>query len=224
MKDEKKYKNIGLLVGIGILLAIGYGVQQIERPLVDKCIQEEQIAQVSKEVQVQEITTQDTVEVSLPSPEVTREVPVYICGEVVKPGVYYMKEGAILAELMTMCGGLTEEAEPYYLNLASPVIPHEKIVVPKVGEEIDKFANSYDNREEYLGNKQEVSSKEGQKININSASEAQLQELPGIGKVKAAAIVAYREEKGGFKDINELLQISGIGEKTLEKIRDLVTR
>lgn len=159
-------------------------------------------------------------------------VPIYICGEVQNPGVYYVKSTAIVNEVITLSGGFTASANQTAINLASPIIANEKIVIPKIGEEIDKLADSYDNIERpeaslqtrpdhKVNQKQALVNTSG--ININVASQEQLMTLPGIGEVKAAAIIAYREEVGGFSSKEELKNVSGIGDKTYEKLESLIT-
>ena len=157
-----------------------------------------------------------------------KEIPVYICGEVICPGVYYVKPGAIIYDVLMMSGGTTKTADINFLNLADPVEAHQKIYLPKVGEEIDKTVNSYENSNEVSPNGTvSASSKTSQTvsrlININTASEEELLTLSGIGKVKAKAIIEYRTNAGAFKTIDDLLNVSGIGSKTLEKIRAYIT-
>ena len=160
-----------------------------------------------------------------PQVQVIEEVPIYICGAVKKPGVYFVPTNAIINDVVEKGGGFTEEADPVAINLASQIIPNEKIIVPKVGEEIDKSTDSYDNRERIESSSvspQPYTSPVGA-INLNTATKEQLMTLSGIGEVKAAAIIAYRQEKGVFSSIDELRNISGIGEKTFEKIKQFIT-
>lgn len=166
------------------------------------------------------------------------EVPIYICGAVNKPGVYYVFSDAIIDEVVQASGGFTSEADVEAVNLASPIIPHEKIIIPKIGEQIDKPLESYDNRMDNVIAKDDMypaknniagqdanSAKKGQNscININSASKEILMTLPGIGEVKANAIITYRQEHGSFKNKEELTSVTGIGEKTYEKLAQLIT-
>lgn len=157
--------------------------------------------------------------------EVVEEVPVYICGEVRVPGVYYVSAHAIINELIEKSGGFTDTADRTAINLASPIVANEKIIVPKIGEEIDKLADSYDNRERIESSSVSLQTSESQSmlINLNTATKEQLMTLNGIGEVKAMAILAYRQEKGIFNSIDEIKNISGIGEKTFEKIRQFIT-
>lgn len=153
------------------------------------------------------------------------EVPIYICGEVKAPGVYYVPTHAIINDVIEKGGGFTDEANQMAINLASQIVPNEKIIVPKVGEEIDKLMDSYDNRERIESNS--VSSQaiisQNTLINLNTATKQQLMTLNGIGEVKAMAIIAYRQEKGIFSSVDEIKNISGIGGKTFEKIKQFIT-
>lgn len=153
------------------------------------------------------------------------EVPVYICGEVRVPGVYYVSAYAIINEVVEKSGGFTDTADQTAINLASPIVANEKIIVPRIGEEIDKLADSYDNRERIESSSVSLQTSESQSmlINLNTATKEQLMTLNGIGEVKAMAILAYRQEKGIFNSIDEIKNISGIGEKTFEKIRQFIT-
>ena len=167
------------------------------------------------------------------------EVPIYICGEVCRAGVYYVKQDAIINDVIKCAGGLTREADATAINLASPIQANEKIIIPRQGEEIDKLEDSYENREriETLPDSQsnlqsikaptsENSTSDNQStklININTATKDELMSLSGIGEVKAESIITYRQEQGGFKNIEELMQVSGIGEKTFEKLKLFIT-
>lgn len=175
---------------------------------------------------IQEIATQTPLsqEIAIeqmPQVAISTQVPVYICGEITYPGVYYVMSNAIIYDVIELSGGFTSQADHNYLNLASQIIPHQKIYIPKVGEEIDKYANSYHNEE--VKEIVSVPSFSSSKININTATEKELQTLNGIGEVKARSIVEYRMRIGKFNTIEELLLVSGIGDKTLEKIRTFIT-
>ena len=168
--------------------------------------------------------------------EKVQEVPVYICGAVQKPGVYYVSSKAIVNDVIACSGGLADEADETAINLASPIQPYQKIIVPKIGEEIDKLEDSYENRErteiiDVVPNIEMVNEnlpstyvkQEVGLVNINTATKEELMSLNGIGAVKAESIIAYRQENGGFHSIDEIMQISGIGEKTFERIKQFIT-
>ncbi len=163
----------------------------------------------------------EQVEVSEPiaaSPisTIPTNVPVYVCGAVKVPGVYYVVPTAIVDEVIRLSGGFSEEADTTAINLAASIVANEKIIVPKIGEEIDKTVTSYDN-------KIETQTIKSNHININTASSSELMNLPGIGEVKAQAIINYRETVSAFRSIDELKEVSGIGDKTFEKLKALIT-
>lgn len=134
---------------------------------------------------------------------------VYVCGEVLNPGVYQVEEGARMYQVIDLAGGVLETAADNYLNLAESVTDGLKIVVP-TQEESEKL---------------EVVQEEAasQFININTANEETLTTLPGIGASKAKSIISYRESKGGFTSIEELMEIEGIKEGVYNKVKDMIT-
>lgn len=134
-------------------------------------------------------------------------------GEVKKPGLYEVDKDARVKHVIDLAGGFTDEAASEHVNLAQKVSDEMVIYVPKNGEE-DGLLNEMP----AASNGQSM-----QKINVNKASAEELTQLNGIGPAKAEAIIAYREEHGPFKNVEDLLQVNGIGEKTLENIRDDIT-
>lgn len=144
---------------------------------------------------------------------------VYICGAVNNPNVYTLDEGSRIIDVLNMAGGALEDADLNQLNLAEKIYDSQKIYVPKKGEEIDKSPLKVENRE---GKASTVESSNGL-ININTASAEQLQTLPGIGTVIAQNIIEYRESHGSFSSIEEIQNVSRIGQKTFQKIKDKIT-
>jgi len=132
-------------------------------------------------------------------------VIVDVKGAVKNPGVYEVDPGARIHDVIELAGDFTEEADETSVNLAEMVHDERMIVVPKIGDETDAT---------------ESGDQQATKIKINQATQAEIEQLPGIGPAKAATIIAYREENGPFKEPNDLLEISGIGEKTLENMID----
>lgn len=141
------------------------------------------------------------------------EIYIHIDGEVQMPGVYKIEEGKIIDDLIKMAGGLTDNADLTTINLAEKISPNTKIFIPKKEENLAIEANHM-----FEGN---IAS-EDSRININTATVAEFDALPGIGEVRANAIIAYRQEFGSFNDIQELTNISGIGDATLDKIKDFI--
>lgn len=150
--------------------------------------------------------------------KITKEVSfvaVYVCGAVKNPGVYELPENVRISDAILAAGGLLDEAAPEQLNLAAKIRDEQKIYIPTKEEAAQGFLEETD------FDKKDLSEKK--RINLNLANAEQLTALPGIGLKRAEAIISYREAAGGFKSPEELLQIDGIGEALLEKIRDLIT-
>ena len=133
-----------------------------------------------------------------------------ISGEVNVPGVYEVKIGTRLYEVIELAGGLTEYANVDSLNRAETVLDGQKIIVSKKGEE---------SRESYLTQNSGIVNG---KVSINNGSLEDLLSLPGIGNTKAQRIIEYRNSNGKFKDISEIKNVSGIGDATFESIKDLI--
>lgn len=213
LKLLEQYKFIIVLLVV-CLIGIGsfvYEPKTSNEFVLETGIVEESQLEENKLEEIEENTQVETVTTTL------QLVPIYICGEVKHPDVYYIEEDALVKDVVKMAGGFTEAANKEYLNLASKVQANGKIVVPKVGEEIDKSLDSYDN------SKSVNLEAHTAYININTASVEELQNLQGIGEKKANAIKDYREKIGGFKSIEELTEVPNIGDKTFENIKDIIT-
>lgn len=139
-------------------------------------------------------------------PEEPKTIIIHIAGAVRESGVYQLKEGARVIDALKLAGGEIAGADLDSINLAAPVYDGDKIYIP-VKE---------DNKELEAGNLNPGNGK----IPLNRASREDLQELSGIGPSKSESIVKYREKVNGFTEIEQLLDVSGIGEKTLAKIKD----
>ncbi len=137
------------------------------------------------------------------------EIYVHICGQVVSPGVYCLEKESRVTDLIKMAGGFTEHASADYVNQAQKLSDGEKIYIPSKEEVSESSLFDEMSRESVQ-----------KKININTADKTALMTLPGIGASKAAAIMQYREEHGGFRSIEELKQIEGIKDGVFNKIKD----
>jgi competence protein ComEA len=139
---------------------------------------------------------------------------VHILGAVAKPGLYQLHDGARAVDAVAAAGGFTAEADRQQLNLARLVSDGEQIYVPKGGE-----AGSGPPGSSAVGGAGAV----GGKVNINTASESDLETLPRVGPTMAKRIIAWREANGRFATIEDLMSVTGIGEKTFAELKDLVT-
>lgn len=160
---------------------------------------------------------QIVIESTPTSSEAPAEIFVHVAGEVHLPGLYKLPPGSRVADALRLAGGATSEADLDSLNLASLLKDGEKIVVPKKAPP-ESFQQS-----SQTGAVNSSTESNPQKININTATAKELESLPGIGPVLAQRIVDYRAQKGGFKSIEEIKEVSGIGDKKFEAIKDLIT-
>lgn len=146
------------------------------------------------------------------------EVYVDVDGAVATPGVYRLREGARVAQAIDAAGGLTPEADVTGLNRASKVVDGQKIYVPHAGEQqtVDDVAGSG------LGEASAGASLASDLVNINTANATELQTLSGVGPSMAQSIIDERTENGPFTSIDDLMRVSGIGEKKFAKIKDCI--
>ena len=169
---------------------------------------------------------------SFPSTTVTTikssKIKVYITGEIQKPGVYEMENNSRLTDLFQLAGNITINADLNQCNLASFIVDGMKIVVPAKGETQTTCGQTPSQGQTSTGessvlNNTGGSATTGGLINLNSASQSELESLPGVGPSYAKSILDYRSTKGGFKSINDLKNVKGIGDKRFEDLKDLVT-
>ncbi len=147
-----------------------------------------------------------------------------ISGAVKHQGVYTLKTGARIQELIEAAGGAKQNAQLKAVNRAVMLKDQDKIHIPYKGEKVEKASNfSSTGAGTTTANEStsgESTQNNGEKVNLNTASAADLQKLNGIGQKKAEQIIAYREQNGQFKKIEDLMQVSVIGEKTFAALKD----
>jgi len=140
--------------------------------------------------------------------ESSKTLIVYITGCVNNPDVYEVPNNSRIIDVLELAGGSSEEADLESINLAEYVSDAEHIIVPSIKDKIDKTENIVQN------------SSVETKININTSSKDELMKLSGIGEVMSSDIIDYRTKNGEFKSIEDIKNVSGIGDKTFEKIKD----
>ncbi|PPG14257.1 competence protein ComEA [Rathayibacter sp. AY1E8] len=156
------------------------------------------------------------VSTSVPAAAVVESLYVHVAGEVASPGLYVLSPEARVADAVAAAGGFQESAERAAVNLARRLVDGEQIVVPAVGA-APAAAGAAPGGAAPGG-----ASAAGSVLSLSTATAAQLEELPEIGPATAKKIVAHREANGPFSSVDQLLEVPGIGEKTLAAFRDQV--
>ena len=194
---------IALLLIASIAFGTGnfYGVRRYANKSTDKV----------DNLTIQESNTVNSIQDNTPKDTESKKIVVYVTGAVNKPDVYELPEESRVKDAIEKAGGVTKEADLISINLAEKLSDGEEVVVPKKGENTSIAGSSTS------------STNKNSKININTADATELEKLPGIGEVKAEAIIQYRKSYGRFKTIHDITRVSGIGEKTFEKIKDLIS-
>ncbi|MFO3718215.1 DUF655 domain-containing protein [Anaerococcus sp. ENR1011] len=145
------------------------------------------------------------------------QIKVHISGQINREGVYEVKDGDRLDDLIKQAGGLSPDADSKSLNLAMKLEDQMKIYIPSEGE----ILNQENENTDQIISKPDSTSEDG-KININIASKEELMTLPNIGDKRAQAIIDYRESKK-FETIEEIKNVTGIGEKFYQAMVELIT-
>ena len=164
--------------------------------------------EVLEERPLEEEAEEETAEDAAKEPEC---IYVQICGAVNTPGVYALPIGARVFEAVEKGGGLREDAAPDAVNQAAEVKDGEMIRIPTVQEAADEKETS-----------EAAEEPEDGRVNINTADAAKLMTLSGIGQAKAESIISYRESNGAFSSIEEIRNVTGIGDKLFQKIKDKI--
>lgn len=205
MSFTKREQIVILVVVIVIFTTISYNAfnHKDEVKIIEETIIEE------NKIEAEDILKEENLEIDL--------IMVHIDGEVNKPGVYELNKDSRLKDLVDLSGGFKDEAETKFVNLAQRLRDEQKIYIYSK-EEVKSLEE-----EEKLNMNFETSSEDEStgKIDINNASKEKLKELYGIGDSKAQKIIDYRS-KTKFKRIEDIKNVSGIGEKTFEKIKDSI--
>lgn len=147
-------------------------------------------------------------------------VTVHVAGAVASPGVYELPAGSIVNDAVQVAGGALDDADTNALNLAEQVADGSRIYVPRRGEEAPPVQQGVASG---VGQGTVSSPAAAGLVNINTATATELEALPKVGPVLAQSIITWRQENGGFKNVEELQHVSGIGPATYEVLAPLVT-
>lgn len=151
--------------------------------------------------------------------ETEEKIKVHIAGSVVTEGMVELEEGARVADAIGEAGGTTADANMNQINLAYKLQDGQKIYIPNQNEEEYQITTNM----EGIQSANDTTSNETDVININTATQTELELLPGIGPSTATKIIDYREENGKFENIEEIKNVPGIGEAKYENIKNKIT-
>lgn len=209
MEDKIKDKFIiGLIIALVALLANNFIDQK------DDDFSNSKISLFSSDDEFDE--KEETKEDSNQT-QASETIKVHIAGEINKEGVYEVNNGDRLDDLVKRAGGLTKDANSKNINLAMKLEDQMKIYIPSIYDFEDDTSSTNDNI--LISDKP---STEIEKININKASKEELMTLPNIGEKRANAIIEYRENSP-FEKIEDIKNVTGIGEKFYQSLKDLIT-
>ncbi|HFI0149629.1 TPA: helix-hairpin-helix domain-containing protein [Streptococcus suis] len=208
----KQYKwQLGLSAGVAVVVASFLWFSQPAQSADQTGLTE--FPQTEKTSSGQEQTEKTSTEASKESSQLVVDVK----GAVAKPGLYTLAAGARVNDAVDAAGGLTSQADPKSINLAQKLSDEAVVYVANKDENISVVASTT------ASSAMSQEEKNTSLVNLNTATEADLQTISGIGAKRAADIIAYREANGGFKSVDDLNNVSGIGDKTMESIRPYVT-
>ena len=203
----KKWLLLGSGASIVILITLLVGIYLMvnKEPQVDTTMWEET-----------SLTTMAEVATDATKERAETMIYVDIKGAVKVPGIYQLKNQQRIWDALALAGGVSEEADTTQVNYAQKVKDQMIIYVPKKGEPVPQSLETLQESAPAQQNQEE-------KINLNTATEAELQTISGIGAKKAQEIIRFRDEQGPFKTVEELKNVPGIGEKTVERLKDMLT-
>lgn len=158
---------------------------------------------------------ENTVENVIENVIIEEKIVVHISGEVINPGVITLKDGSRVVDAIDMAGGVTQNADLSKINLAYILEDAQKVHIPSKDEE--------NTVEEITSQSNSINKEKNLIININTANEKELQNLPGIGESIAKRIINYRKENGKFNSIEDIKNVSGIGESKFNKIKNNIS-
>lgn len=204
MIDFFKQRKIVIIICILVIILIGWKIYDSSN------FETEEESQII-DSNTKESKTEDEEEL----------VIIHVTGEVKKPGVVRVKEGSRVEDIVKAAGGLTENADISNINLAYVVEDGTKIRIPstddeKQGEYITQSIG------EGIIMQEESNNSRSSIVNINTANETELEELPGIGASIAEKIIEYRNKNGKFKNIEDIKNVTGIGDSKFEKIKESI--
>lgn len=203
-----KILGICVILIISIFFIVFYNKKEDENEIYDNFLELNNTENtIGLEIEKSDMENQDNID----------KIKVYITGEINNPGVKEIEDGGRIEDVILLAGGLTEFANIKQVNLAYKLEDGQKIYIPNVNEKIEEYITE-ENGDGII----EKNDKFLEKININTANMELFCNLPGVGESLARKIIDYREENGKFKSIEDLKNVTGIGEKKFESLREYI--
>lgn len=202
---NKKQKVIIIVIATFMLLFIGFYI-------IKKANNSEYI---ELETQDYEVTESSSINEEIIEEQ---EIIIHVTGAVKNQGIVRLQEGARISDVIDIAGGITNEADLSKINLAYEVEDGQKIYVPKVKDETDIESITEEAGENVLEDNNSNSSK----VNINTASQTELETLSGVGSSTALKIINYREENGEFEKVEDIKNVPGIGDAKFESLKESI--
>ena len=204
-----------VLVALALVVAAAVVAGALLLPTQNGVLVERGSAQTAATSESAAQTSDAAVTAATSSPAV---VVVHVDGAVVTPGVYELRlDAPRVRDAVSAAGGLADDADTSSVNLAAVVPDGQKVHIPAQGETVASGADSSSGAEASSASGDSTSTG---LVNINTATAEELDALPGVGPSTAAAIIEERESGGPFSSVEDLMRVSGIGEKKFAKIRD----
>ena len=174
-----------------------------------------------------EETTKNKTEEKVENEEETEKIVVHITGEVNNWGVFELEKGSRVIDAVNLAGGFTDEADVDKVNLAYVLTDAIKIYIPNKNENKESITTikeyiTTESGDNIIMEENEMEETKNELININKATQTELETLPGIGPSTALKIISYREENGAFSKIVDIKNVSGIGDNKFENIKELI--
>lgn len=220
-KQLNLYKNKKFLGGLTLLIICIVFIVFKYDSNKGKVFKDEYMKDIFVDEEIQGEAEETTSEVVVNKDEVLEKetLIVEIKGEVKKPDVYTLNKGSIIKDLIDIAGGLTENSDISKINRADELQNHQLIVIPNINDK-DKEVEVVQGGD--TNNVESNSSQASNKVNINTADLNGLKTINGIGDSKAQSIITHREKNGKFKTIDDIKNVTGIGEKIFENIKDKI--
>lgn len=222
----EKMKEYKILIGlslIGLIIAGFFMIngQSSRQSNVAELAQETVTSSGAVSTGTKKNSQKEKAEPQTSSSEESEFLTVDVKGAVKNPGIYQLKKTSRINDAIQKAGGLTTDADSKSINLAQKLTDEAVVYVATMGENAASVSSN--TGQSSTSGTSEVASQKGNKVNLNTADLSELQTISGIGQKRAQDILDYREANGKFNSVDDLKNVSGVGAKTLEKLKEYVT-